>query len=149
MPQTKRSRLSSASTASFRSDEGPRNSGQTDQTGSTQSGNAIISGKRKIHLNTRILGNDALHSPDCFVSDSLCDLCFLFLMSSLDERTLSHRNSRYRLMPCGAGNARRVFMHYSSRRMLKHSVEAGCELCSRILGFSQANENDRIVLALS
>lgn len=125
----------------------PGSSSQSDEAISTLTKEETLTAKRGFLLHLKIPGNDAIDATQCRISDSLCDLCYLFLTTSLSKQNLPDKG---RLVWRTCRNyAWLVFKHYTTLRMLKSSANAGCELCSKMLSCPHLKDDDQVVFALS
>jgi len=104
--------------------------------------------KRSFPLTRKILGNDALQPVECSIKDSICDLCFQFIESSLCKQSFDFPDSRWEWKDFGGGiDYCPIFRHYTTARALEQSAASGCELCTEIFNSPNFEEAQQMVLA--
>ena len=102
---------------------------------------------RSFPLREKVVGYDALRRPNCFIHDTICDLCYQFIESSLCKRSWKFPNSRWRWKDFANGiDYRPSFRHYQSSRALRASAGAGCELCQVMLRSTAFTEGEELTL---
>lgn len=109
---------------------------------------SVITGDpRCFYVKQQILGNDSVQPLQCAIDEFICDVCLEFVRSSLSAQDYRNSNERWRWKRCGDSASYLIFQHYTSRRKLEASAQAGCELCIAMLSSGILARQDSLVFA--